>query len=360
MKFILDERFTLNEEDDPNLDEEDLEAEEKGPDLSAGSADGKINWAELYKACKTKEDFEHFWHGNNDPRLKLNYESEADAQAKLQLKIKVDGYFKYEWEEEAATIESYGIDFIETLDSFGWTESLNPFILFLKTRIKKKDIPLTRIKPDSFTVLYDSVSNNIISAKELKDGGKLKEYNLIFNPDFYNKSSVDQKKYLKEQHRVCSSEIPTVPATKLPTVFANIYTKTGDLSNPLKSISAGGVLRDVSAVKLAVNNLLGKEDDTVTASDKTVTAILAKISNAELAKKMIAFIVDAYSLITPEAISTANNTTKGAVLRIRDTTRPTYKETKDFLKLLGGSSTKYSKERLATLLVKLVEKTGVS
>lgn len=165
MKYILEERFILTE-DDPVEATTDIDTETATE--TAITTNGPKDWQALLNDAadsKTQKDVEKIW----------------------------EQYYKEEWGPDAQHIKDLGEAFTMELTNLGFTENLNPFITFVKKIFAKK------IYPDSnqYGAIHNSFNARRITKEMLKGTGLLGDNNIIFNTSLYTYKSVDILDYIK-------------------------------------------------------------------------------------------------------------------------------------------------------------------
>lgn len=339
MKFILNERFTLNEADtfDPRF-----ESNTTPEPQIANQSDNKLeikDWETEYAKCRTAEDFKRFWHGDDsDPRHP------------------VAGYYESEWGRYAKHIDGLGDTFIETLKTFGWTSEVNPIIAFFKNIISSRSaLKLEYITPLDFEILIQALTeHHYIELKEFLTGGKLGIYNLIFNPHFYSQGGNDQLEFLKLQQLFVQAK--SAAFNHLGMAFANVYSVDGNQQQLESAIKPGHNLRPLRLVKLDINRITGSSAGTK-ADNKYIDRILQALPSKEASKKLAAFLYDLFAGTIPEVILQADNDVRTFVMSAKNSANTSAEEIKHFTKLLKLPQVKLDKdkERATELLKRLTD-----
>lgn len=180
-EIILTEEEHLDDEDSEIVEDEDeevlnLENEEQNDDNQEDENNNSNNsdidvenltkespWGQIYKKYKNKDVF---W--------------------KL--------YYKIVWENNAARVENLGEAFKQELLVFGFKSQLNPMINFIEKYLI--EFNLNNI---NYPAIHDSLVHNYINKKDITGNGILKEKNILFCKDLYNKSYQDILEYLSLQ-----------------------------------------------------------------------------------------------------------------------------------------------------------------
>lgn len=358
MKFILDERFILNEDDTVSGQDVTDKGTAATPTAPTEQMPKKLSiptadfWGEYYKTCKTREDFDSFWNGMSEIPADLEM-SQDEAERKAA------GFYRYEFGNNADAVKKLRYEFSESIETYGWVNNRNPMLSFLHYAFPKTGNAVLNVSPDDFAILWESLKKGILKQGDLLsiEKARLKGYNLIYNNNFYGISSAEQRGYLKLQERIINSQIAGVDSSKKPIVFANIYSTNGNLENAFAQIARGGHLRKLVEAEQVVDDLLGEEDKDVEAGNEQVAAIIKQIKSKDQAAKMLSYLVDAFSINYGEVIKAVDKRTGGKIFAQRNKTSsyPSRSETETFIKLLGGKNIKYNAAVLGELLLKLAE-----
>lgn len=333
MRFILEERFILTEDEVQNTDTTEVNQQQEN-----------LTWEQRYENCKSPEDFEVFWNGGQiDPRMPEQ-----------------EGYFKEAWGENATEISGLGSQFMKTLVEIGWEETTNPFVAYLKKIIaaKRPEIP----NRPSMNNLIKAYQDGKLSDQDLRQDGSLKEYNLIYN-GLFTTSPADQATLLGAQANFINgakAKIQEFGGNDLGIAFANIYSARGNTKNLSQVISEQErlSLRSTKEIVALVAKITGKTANQNTeATDQLVQNILNKVSNAETAKKAISYLYDIVSLNTPEIITKIDAEAGHALTNIKNKVLITASDSNALKKLFGFPNTSYSAQRLTMLITGLIDKT---
>ena len=339
----------------------------------------ELDWAQLYKECSECENIKEannaFWNGGlpkdgtpNPKKLPLAPTETAAL-----------GYYKGEWGDKSDLVASFGTPFINTLKKFGWTSILNPFVSLLKHLFKSTDLKFTDA---SFTAILTAYDTGLLSEADLRgeDKGKLGELNLVRNPQLYTKSIAEITEYLtwqKEVRTLDESKIPSSSSLKI--IYANIVAEDGivdditgdaeDLTtettyNTISSKDFRYPIRSLTKYKEIIKSKLkvdGDKPKVVKATDADITNIIAKIKDATMAKKFLAYILNYYRVAKIEILNALLKNSFGSTLiNNRNTTATTFEEDKTFDKLLQVSSKRYSTKQLTSLISEVLKIAGLA
>lgn len=312
MKFILEERFILCED--------------------------TTNWEQEYAKCKDSDDFKNFW----------------------------EKYYRNVWRAQAEAIKKIGIE--TCLPAYGWTEIENPLLAFLHEIIKPiNGVGLSTITRADFKMLTTAFERKLLSKEDFILKGKLKGFNLIFNPHFYtdiadSDSQLDYLRLQKNFKNPVGSDGKALDTSWWGNAFANLYSVTGNPENLMTKVKAGDKLRDFKQLtRLSTKVVPGIESKTVEkATSDTVSAYLEHISDTD-AKTYFVSAFDTFEISKPESITYAEKKTVAGpkLTDYRETIsgidHDAVKEAGKKLKITSGS---YSIELAARLLIGLANKAG--
>ena len=240
MRYILEERFILCEEDDPR-DSLNTETKAKAFDLTAPTADSSlssIDWATKYETCKSPADKKTFWV----QYLQVAFGNQA-AKAK-QLVGTLDKYFQ------------------ETNDSF---DESNPVIYLLLNLGKGSfnKVNLGMVTPGSLTEIIKAFDTDSGALEALQTAVKSQFPCALGIPAFYAATAKDQKTYLSIQKTLVAKN-----KTDWPRAFGELCTAGGKLL-PARVCKAQVERKHKGAAK----DIDGKAE----VSDKQTQAILQKV-----------------------------------------------------------------------------------
>lgn len=346
MKFILEERLVLHEEDFLDLsDLPDYEDSDKVAEPETTTLTGEIDWEKEYAKCKTSEDYKKFWKGVPNPRTKL----EA-------------GYYKGEWGDKAQTIENLGGYFLTSLTELGWDRDENPFIAFVEDILESKTgtrLELPKTADNNFlTIIFKSFKEHHLKDEDLRGNGKLGRYNLVFNPNFYAQTMGNQEKYLAQQSKLMHN------AEKidgdLQTVWINILDTKGNIKTfdaviPTSNLSA---FREINRVAALVEKVTGVVDD-VEATDESIKKALERITSVDEAKTALAYLYDVFGATNYAIIQAVNKANSNSLTLIRNSVNLSAKDSNRFRQIFFNA-TKYSAATIKQLLEKLLEKSSTA
>lgn len=240
MRYILEERFILYEDDDPR-DNLNNETKAKAFDMTAPTAESSlssVDWATKYEAIKSPTDKQTFW------TQYLQVAFGKDASKAKQLVGSLDKYFQ------------------ETNDSF---DENNPVIYFL-THVGTgsfNKVNLGMVTSGSLTEIIKAFEADETALKTMQSAVESQFPSILGMPAFYTAAAKDQKTYLSIQKTL---------ATKAKDDWTRAF---GELC------TAGGKLLPARVCKAQVDkkykgaakDIDGKAD----ISDKQVQAILQKV-----------------------------------------------------------------------------------
>lgn len=343
MKHRLEERFWLREDNEPQIDTEQQASEQPETEAEKKEASANIDWEALYeKSKKEAKDDKLFWYGNPDPRL------EDDDPIKL-------GFFRSTYKDAADRVIRVGDAIATTYTEFGWQENTNPFIPFVNLLLNKSinGLDLESLTTGDFAILIKNFEEDILDENDLIGKGDLLNYNLIYNRNFWVKTSfTDKKELLLLQHNYARQHHGN---KDVGPKFANIYLKDGsqDVSKPNLLIKPGGELRELKVIKRLLNV---KTKEKVT--NKQVTDMAANIKEKDTALATFIYAYDLFRVIAPNSIIAANAQYKNAFDKLRsqkDCERLSNADYKSAEKLLKLTSRNYNTAQIIGLLKNLVE-----
>ena len=361
MKFILEERFILCEQDDDDVeafaetavDDTDVEATPAKPQAQTKNqadepdngqeepqeqeqkkpATTNTNWEVRYSECKSHEDFKNFWYGE-------------------------DGYFAVEWKEKAELMKKKGAAFMQSLPEYGWTEQENVFVAFFKRLAAGpiNQVGLRTIEASDMEVLKQALESHSSLPEEdfSAQKGKLKEYSLLFNPNFYGLSTSAQIDMLAQQARMSdTNNIAKLQGQHPGRVFANIYSVTGNLKDLNSAVVAGGKLRDVKAIQKALNKLFGNTTRG-SASQSSIEKLVKPMAPADC-KKAFSCAYNYFLIELPNFLTKGDAETVTAISRI-ERVKLTDEDIVSINKTLKLANTTYTESTALQLLVELAKK----
>ena len=94
--------------------------------------------------------------------------------------------------------KALGESFEIQVRTYGMTETQNVFIRFVKYLRSKN----TKIEHDGYSAIHNAFADRRLSVNDLLGTGMFHYNNIIFCPDFYNKSYLDCDKYLTCQYKI--------------------------------------------------------------------------------------------------------------------------------------------------------------
>ena len=269
-KFILEEKFILNESDDEiTLDDlvtDKTESEKNELDLeqNVGNTSWGEGWKDLYAACLKSKDVptatEKFWNGGLPMSIKEMSEEDRAKNFPIVSEKENKGYYVGEWgKADAKIIENIQAALKEELDSFGWTADTNPFIYYLKYLQQTKKIQ--KLTKDTYHYIHNAFIDKHITKEDLFMKGIFKNLNLIFTEAFLNLST-NGAAYLDHQHWLANNyttlEIENLSAT---TALLNLFDASGDLQNLAATPKVNTIitLRPLEEIKIFTKSK-GKKD----------------------------------------------------------------------------------------------------
>lgn len=246
MRYILEERFILCEDDDPR-DNLNNETKAKAFDLTAPTAGSKlssVDWATKYETCKNPAAKKAFW----TQYLQVAFGAQA-AKAK-NLVGTLDKYFQ------------------ETNDSF---DESNP-VIYLLTNLGKgsfNKVNLSMVTPGSLAEIIKAFNNDDKALKIVQTAAQTQFPSLLGLPAFYSASAKDQETYLRTQETLATKD-KSEDKSDWPRTFGELCTAGGKLL-PARICKA----QVEKKYKGAAKDIEGKAE----VSDKQVQAILQKVEN---------------------------------------------------------------------------------
>lgn len=231
-KFILNERFILNEADDEiNLDDIENAPEEENGDIDLEQNTGNSSWGEgweaLYNAClksnAPEEATEKFWYGGLPTSIQEMSETDRTKNLPIVSEQESKGYFVGEWGPKSSWVLKLKAPLVREIDKLGWTADENPFIAYLHI--------INNITPAAYNGVHNAYISKYILDKDLR--GKdalLGNQNLLFTEVFQKLSSTsDSEDYLELQNTLRSRNTYKQFGTNLEAVFSNIFDANGKL-----------------------------------------------------------------------------------------------------------------------------------
>lgn len=320
-------------------------------------------WAELYKLCGKAPDkqkaFKAFWNGGLPLKNEANPDNLPIADNN---KFKL-GYYKGEWGEQGELVRSFGSHFTKLLSEYGWTATLNPVISFLKYLFKLKSIT---INDASFAHILEAFNRNLISIKDLRGNGILKEFNLIFNPSLYT-DSTSMIEYLRGQSTAIKRVNELSAGSDLKITFMNIAAKNGNSSNlndskiidTIKANSYTYTIRPLTAYKELIKLTFDPNDEenesVKDASNNQISSIVKSINTQDKAKKFLAYLISVCRIMNTNLANELNKKFNNKLITNRNAIQTTFEEEVAFDKLLNRSTTKYSEEQLETIIAEVIK-----
>ena len=366
MKFILDERYFLLEDTEPDEldDAEDLEDDtdelDSAEDIEADDykSGDKIDWASWYnEARKTKETDKKFWYGD----------IEAKSGTPEQL-----GYLEYEWPGHGQFIDKLGILFTETLTKYGWTEIENPYVSYLRTVFYGTvDKGMSEIKHKDYKAIKEAVDSGLLSEDDLRGKGKLKFLNMIFTLGFLTANALDQKKYLQLQRKLVNNWPASLKGTdKQGTLIKAIFfsAKPEDeiyqIANGKSFAGTTNTLRPYPALNQLIINLTGstEEEDEEDAEVDDVKLFglenkLKSIDKAE-AKQLLAYTLRTYRSQHKKIFKQLNSKYSLGLDAIYKDIPVSEMQAEKFDALMGKSN--YKADTMANLILLLAKQAGLN
>jgi hypothetical protein len=359
MKFILNETNSLNERFILTEAEDNTEANETTTETSGSGDNSNINpkensetennepanqgtqWETLYKACKNSQEFKKFW----------------------------DKYFTEFWGSNAKFVRSLGAPFLQSCIDYGWTEKTNVYVLFLQKLLAKAQ-PLTALaaKKDvltstTFDVLPEAAKAQTLSTKTLRANllapsevsKSLGQYNIVFNPNFYQRPPKEQAALLRWQYSLSSNGL----------AWANIYSQDGAaVNNEGKALEAsamskpaiGAALKPQQDIRQEWEDFTGKSgDDKKTASSTEIEELLTKLSSQ--AKEVLSFLIPiVYAYHSAVVVQLKKDQLNIDGIKLQSLEGKTCKTVADLLKL---NSVDYTAAQLVTIIETLATKAGI-
>lgn len=343
MKYILTERFILNEADDTLADEENDMLADEVDDTLADEADEDAaseeepNWEVEFSKAKTAPDINKFW----------------------------ESYYSYYFKTNARIAKNEFHNIISYLTKrFGWAADENPFINFITSQFNTAQL-ITNAKKLGFD------SNLFMKLADATKGDQFKPEHLISSPlgafDILNnlefrliKDDTVFDAWLELRRRAINK--------KLPILFANCFLLTGPTNPedalkkpPAAQLVRTGKLLDINKAKqkwskLAKENLDKKTD----ANDKTIDQILKGISGDP--KTLFYFGYDFFPITNDGCLNALGPEIAKTFKEVRNnqTKALTPDEVAACKKALNFKKVNYSNKVICTLLYKLLEKAGIT
>ena len=348
-KFILEERFILNEASIDQLVQDNGTAENKSttPKKEIPMDNGHVDWDAYYKTCKVESDFIKFWKG--DPSVSDN----EDVK---------NGYYRAVWGNKSDQVSKLGMSFTKSLLKFGWTAKLNPFVNMLQLIFQHK--PNCIVTAVSFESIFEANEFNKLTELDLRGQGRLKLENLIFWPAFHQQSNADMKKYLTAQATLCYNW-PFKTNNHAQTLCAIM--DSSFKIEAIKDVALGKIagpatkpttLRPVTQVAALIKELTGV-DHKEESSNTKITQILEQVTDKQQALMLLAYLVRSFRQEFISTLQKADNAMQSKLFTSTQTVSYTEEHAKKFDKLIGLYSTNYSKEDFYTLVLGLAEKAGL-
>lgn len=290
----------------------------------------KADWETEYHNCKSEEDVKKFW----------------------------ERYYSVEWEENAEIVKTLQSALIVEFENFGWSTISNPFLFFLKNHLEDCLKQSDNIKGKYFE-LHNAVSNGTLQAKDLRETGKFKSHNLIFNPNLYKLSATDMSQYLKFQAQLTQENYRLVGPIKAvydknpEIVLSNIMLEGGDVNNMNMAITPKGKLKSITLIRNILNTVLNidKSDVKEVVSEDFIDSILKEVTSAEKAKKLLAFL---FIGLRRDYTSLLDKINQDLNYKLSGLTPPSYSDIKDEYERYKFSA-KFTSEQLKKLVLGLAE-----
>lgn len=290
----------------------------------------KADWETEYHNCKSEEDVKKFW----------------------------ERYYSVEWEENAEIVKTLQSALIVEFENFGWSTISNPFLFFLKNHLEDCLKQSDNIQGKYFE-LHNAVSNGTLQAKDLRETGKFKSHNLIFNPNLYKLSATDMSQYLKFQAQLTQENYRLVGPIKAvydknpEIVLSNIMLEGGDVNNMNMAIVPKGKLKSITLIRNILNTVLNidKSDVKEVVSEDFIDSILKEVTSAEKAKKLLAFL---FIGLRRDYTSLLDKINQDLNYKLSGLTPPSYSDIKDEYERYKFSA-KFTSDQLKKLILGLAE-----
>ena len=220
-----------------------------------------------------------------------------------------DNYYKTEWGKDAEKVKALGQTFVTELLKGGFSEQVNPFVVFIKNNINRLNL-----NASTYPAVHNAYVSDYISQSDLRNN----ENNLLYNKSLYSKKAKDIYEYLGYQYKIFNNfndieddlkdiyknkwELAAAIFDSSVNITANSFPKadTADLRNistlkPLdqiktcmdlcfknKNLSRSNEKPDITAEKLAKEIIaagIGSEKDSI---KKAIMQLAIKANNKAL------------------------------------------------------------------------------
>lgn len=304
----------------------------------AGEKSEKLDWAEVYKSCRSEEDFRHFWLGNPNAH---------DANLKL-------GYYKAEWGDNADFVkDELDGPFVEECEKAGFNSITNPFIYFLKSQNRINTFSISKAR---WITLHNAVAERTIVEKDLFGKGKLGMDNIVFYKNLWEEDAADMADYIELQNRIMSemynfSDDVQKAYNANPAAFVkNILLADGNLAelNNAEILRKDSNFRSITAIEQEITKLLGGKEEKKTINTDQLMDRLENIDK-DTAKGMLKYVIDYF---TDKFNSQVNSFISGIrnYMKELDKVNPTYEDKLRYSDRLKLNSTQWSGSLVTILL----------
>lgn len=104
-----------------------------------------------------------------------------------------DNYYKTEWGKDAEKVRALGQTFVTELLKGGFSEQVNPFVVFIKNNINRLNL-----NASTYPAIHNAYVSDYISQSDLRNN----ENNLLYNKSLYSKQAKDIYEYLGYQYKI--------------------------------------------------------------------------------------------------------------------------------------------------------------
>lgn len=104
-----------------------------------------------------------------------------------------DNYYKTEWGKDAEKVKALGQTFVTELLKGGFSEQVNPFVVFIKNNINRLNL-----NASTYPAVHNAYVSDYISQSDLRNN----ENNLLYNKSLYSKQAKDIYEYLSYQYKI--------------------------------------------------------------------------------------------------------------------------------------------------------------
>ena len=368
-KFILNERFILNEanEDDllqllqQNLEVEEKEEKEVSNNNSVTNTklkkvsdeDGRLidilsketdfTWDIYYKKYKKGA----FWKGRDYLPEKKPTETEDYSECS---KLSDDwyrafkyGYWKAEWGDKAELMSKVGEleVFTQGITVFGFNLKINPLLNFFKQKyfeIIGSAVSVDKIK-SNYIAFHNLLANRVLEKADL-----FAPENLLLIADIYNLTS-------KELVELIELQEDTLDRLEKHTALSDKDAEVAWMTMSTKN----GKLLDLKTIEAAIVDQLGFESSKPkVADDSIIEQIISRVSSTEEAQQLLIYFRDRYRAESISVLDRVNTNTKSqlySLINNIDFTR--------VLELDKGYNYKFNNTQLEKLLTELAKKAGI-